>query len=458
MNFHRFYALRVCMRRKESRWISVVMVFLITAPFLTSQTDRFGSQPVDPGVRSGPVGAGEPLPLLSTGQLQMFTRGKDAFEEVNAVVNPPAGEDAGLGPRFNSDSCVSCHAQPAIGGSSPAVNPQFDVASKRGADNRIPWFLERRGPAREVRFIRNPDGTPDGGVHNLFVISGRTDARGCNLRQEDFSNRSNLSFRVPTPVFGAGLMEAITDETLLANLEADGPAKLAAGISGKVNRNDNSGTITRFGWKAQVVSLHIFAGEAYNVEQGVSNAVFPQEREETRGCSFIATPEDGVDFETGGVDDISLFAAFMRFLAPPKRGSADPSITAGLEAFKSVGCALCHTPSLQTGRSIIDALQNKTAPLFSDLAVHGMGPGLADQITQGRALGDEFRTAPLWGLGKRIFFLHDGRTSNLVEAIQLHSSEANGQFPASEANAVIRRFNGLPIGTRQNILNFLRSL
>jgi CxxC motif-containing protein (DUF1111 family) len=219
-----------------------------------------------------------------------------------------------------------------------------------------------------------------------------------------------------------------------------------------VNRNDNSGTITRFGWKAQVASLQIFAGEAYNVEQGVSNAVFTQERDETAGCSYNQTPEDGIDFETGGVDDVSLFAAFMRFLAPPARGPITDAVNAGFTTFKSVGCALCHTPSLQTGNSVIAALQNKDVPLFSDLAIHRMGTGLSDQINQGRALGDEFRTAPLWGLGQRIFFLHDGRTSNLAEAVQAHSSSG------SEANAVIGQYNSLSTTQKQSLLVFLRSL
>jgi CxxC motif-containing protein (DUF1111 family) len=353
---------------------------------------------------------------------------------------------------------VSCHSQPAIGGTSPAINPLFEVATKLGGRNQIPWFLTPNGPVREVRFIRNPDGTPDGGVHNLFVIAGRSDARGCNIAQEDFSNRSNLAFRIPTPTFGAGLIESIPDTDLLRNLASNAREKAALGISGRVNRNDNSGTITRFGWKAQVVSLQIFAGEAYNVEQGVSNPVFPQERDETRGCSYNETPEDSVDFETGGVDDITLFAAFMRFLAPPSRAPVTASMIEGFRVFNNTGCALCHTPVLQTGNSVIAALRNKPVPLFSDLAIHRMGPGLADHINQGQARGDEFRTAPLWGLGKRIFFLHDGRTTDLVEAIKAHASGGNGTYPPSEANAVVGRFEALGGEQKQSLLEFLRSL
>jgi CxxC motif-containing protein (DUF1111 family) len=412
----------------------------------------------DPGLPSGPARAGNPLPDLSAGQLQFFNEGKDAFAEVGFVQNAPPGADAGLGPRFNSDSCVSCHSQPAAGGSSPAINPLIQVASKLGARNQIPWFLSADGPAREVRFIRRPDGSADGGVHNLFVITGRQDARGCNLAQEDFSDRSNLVFRIPTPIFGAGLIEAIPDSVLERNLSENAMAKANLGISGRLNRSDNDGTVSRFGWKAQNKSLHIFAGEAYNVEQGVSNPVFPQEREEARGCAFGLTPDDGLDFEVGEMDDVTLFTAFMRFLAPPARGPVDTAAAAGQNVFSAVGCALCHTPSLQSGTSGIRALSNKPVPLYSDLALHRMGPGLADQISQGGARGDDFRTAPLWGLGQRVFFLHDGRARDLVDAIQAHASDGNGRFAASEANGVIRRFNQLTPEAKQQLLSFLRTL
>jgi CxxC motif-containing protein (DUF1111 family) len=238
---------------------------------------------------------------------------------------------------------------------------------------------------------------------------------------------------------------AIPDEVLLANLEADRRTKASLGISGRLNRNDNSGTITRFGWKAQVPSLQIFAGEAYHVEQGVSSAVFPQERDGTSGCVFNPIPDGRVDSEIGDVDDITLFSVFMRFQAPPETGPASSSATAGFEVFRSGGCALCHTPTLRTGYSNMDPVRNKPVEpfRFSDPAD---GPGFADQssrsINQERALGDEFRTEPLWGLGKRILFPHDGRPSNLIDAIEAHASEGNQQFPASEANAVIRHLTG----------------
>jgi CxxC motif-containing protein (DUF1111 family) len=220
------------------------------------------------------------------------------------------------------------------------------------------------------------------------------------------------------------------------------------GISGRLNTSKNDGTVTRFGWKAQNKSLLIFAGEAYNVEQGVTNAVFPTEVEET--CATNASPEDG--FPTGTMTDVLEFANFMRFLDQPKPGPTPATNVRGLTVFSSVGCDLCHTPMLMTGNSYIAALRNQPARLFSDLALHQMGTTLADNISQGNAAGDEFRTAPLWGLGQRIFLLHDGRTTDLLQAIQAHAS--NG----SEANAVIGAFNALSAADQQQLLEFLRTL
>jgi CxxC motif-containing protein (DUF1111 family) len=195
----------------------------------------------------------------------------------------------------------------------------------------------------------------------------------------------------------------------------------------------------------------IFSGEAYNVEMGVTNEVFPNERSQTHGCQFNPTPEDHPDFE-GVVSAVQHFTDFMRFLAPPKPAPDTPSVSNGRELFSTAGCAMCHTPTLKTRESDIDALSNKDVHLFSDLLLHNMGAGLADQVEQGNASGYEFRTAPLWGLGQRLFFLHDGRATDLKSAILAHRS--NG----SEANATIDDFFRLPVRQQQDLLNFLRSL
>jgi CxxC motif-containing protein (DUF1111 family) len=362
------------------------------------------------------------------------------------------------------------------------------IATLNGARNAVPWFIAKNGPVREARFKRNPDGTNDGGVHDIFVITGRSDAPGCDIAQPSFlpagnplsarGGNPNIIFRIPTPVFGAGLIEAIPDSAILANMKANASLKARMGIaghpnahlSGNANRSANDGTITRFGWKAQNKSLLMFAAEAYNVEMGITNQLFPQERDETPGCLFNATPEDTLNFTTTStpgsnpntavLSDIEAFADFMRMLAPPTPAPDTPSSVNGRGTFAKIGCVHCHTPSFTTGKMIASgsstspsaALSNQTVNLFSDLLVHHIGKGLADGVTQGSAGPDEFRTAPLWGIGQRVFFLHDGRTSNLMEAIKAHKS------PGSEANRVVDRFNGLTAPEKQDIINFLRSL
>jgi CxxC motif-containing protein (DUF1111 family) len=458
---------------------------LVTATLATCACSQAARAPVDPGVRGGAAGAGTPLKGLTADETAFFQDGLTRFATIESVTG---GQNNGLGPRFNSNSCLSCHAQPSVGGSSPAANPEIAIATLQGAKNVVPWFITQKGPIREARFKLNADGANDGGVHNLFVVTGRSDAAGCNLAQPNFlpagdaltgqSGNPNIIFRIPTPVFGAGLIESIPDSAILANMKADTKLKTAMGISGhpnahlsgNVNRSANDGTITRFGWKAQNKSLLLFAGEAYNVEMGVTNQLFPQERDETPGCVFNPTPEDTSNFTTtatpgsnpniAALSDIEAFANFMRMLAPPTPAPDTASTAKGRALFGKVGCSFCHTPSLTTGKAIASgsatspsvALSNQPVPLFSDLLLHHMGRNLADGITQGAAGPDEFRTAPLWGVGQRIFFLHDGRTTDLLKAIEDHRSRD------SEANQTIEAFNRLSAEQRQDIINFLRAL
>ncbi len=302
----------------------------------------------------------------------------------------------------------------------------------------------------------------------LFTIRGRTDAPGCSLAQPNFFAfpSGDLKFRIPTPTFGLGLIEAISDYTIAANEAALKPF----GITGHANRSGNDGTITRFGWKAQNKSLLIFSGEAYNVEQGVSNEVFPDKRSAVDGCRFNATPEDYTHFDAAlqqsVPSDVVAFSNFMRFLAPPAPVTSTftttlgntvttASIAAGNLAFNKAGCNACHVPSLPTGNHSLPALANTTANLFSDLLVHNIDTG--DGISQGAATGAEFRTAPLWGLGQRLFFLHDGSATDLVQAINAHGGEAKqviSNFNGTGGNLV----NRLSATERQNLINFLRSL
>src|SRR5579859_3924895 len=255
----------------------------------------------DPGVRGGPPGAGGPIPGLTANELALFYEGKLRTVQLESVcdtcsdltLGSNTGEDpnlatltnsSGLGARFNGDQCSVCHQQPAIGGSggflvpnpqdSPShfrkpENPMFDlIPHRKGAQNQVPSFITQYGPIREVRLQRKPDGTPDGGVHALFTIVGRSDigAAGCTaavLPPTDFETeyrKGNLSFRIPLQAFGLGYIEAIQDATIPNNSAATAALRAPLGIGGIPNRSGNDGTITRFGWKAQNKSLAIFAG------------------------------------------------------------------------------------------------------------------------------------------------------------------------------------------------------
>ena len=441
----------------------------------------------DPGVQGGNRGTGAALPSVLAndrpGILAFFNDGLQRFQEVESVSNSPTGNN-GLGPRFNSVSCSSCHAQPAIGGTGPAVNPQFAFAGSSTAPrDTTPYYVTANGPTREARFpfFFNPDGTanlnaPNGGVEDLFTVSGRSDAGTCSLPQPSFNAAraaNNIIFRIPTPTFGAGLIENLDDSTLLNNQAANNNNNL--GISGAFNHNGNDGTISRFGWKAQNKSLHIFTGEAYNVEMGISNLVFTQDRplpgEDQLGRGLPANclnlgkagyPEDAsnpaASPQAAVLDDVSAFANFMRTLAPPPPSTTTPggatSIANGRRLFSAIGCAVCHNPTvgITQASNITGSLSNAPVNAFSDLEIHHMG-ALADNVSQGGAGGDQFRTAPLWGLGQRIFLLHDGRTTNLLVAIEAH--ESNG----SEATQSELNFDQLLTPSQQqDVLNFLRSL
>jgi CxxC motif-containing protein (DUF1111 family) len=513
---------------KLSTSIAAMLLGVAAAQNASAQT---ATTAVDPGVRGGTAGAGDPVPGLTPAQQLFFTAAQARFEVIETVTS-------GLGPGFNELSCASCHVFPAIGGSSPTSNPQVTDANTDGATNVIPSFVTANGPIREARFVLLPNGTPDGSVHDLFSIQGRTDAQGCTFAQPNFAAElaaNNVIFRIPIQTFGDGLIEGTSDQTLMNNFQAQATQNASLGISGQFNLSGNTANITRFGWKAQNASMLMFAGEAYNVEEGVTNQLFPEKRNFTPpattiaspGCLFNPLPEDtintvdtinSVSIVSDNNPDITNFALYMSLLAPPtpvvpltdlmsastastttssttsttassttttpavqmasvlpaaaatsttsttsttSSASATPtisSLSSGLQAFLNVGCSGCHIMSQTTGNlALIDTttnpnISNLTINPFSDYAVHTMGTGLADGVSQGNANGSQFRSAPLWGVGQRVFFLHDGRTNNLLTAIEDHASSG------SEANTVISQFNLLSVTQQQNILNFLRSL
>lgn len=528
------------------------------------QSAKFPTAPpcidtVQPPDNMGDAGAGNVV--SGTSNLTGFWFQALAVFEVKANVGPGpqtgAAKFPGLGPSFNAVSCFQCHSQPTVGGSSPnkntpgfpGGNPQVGDAPTSAQLTAVSSFITADGPVREARF---PSGSPGddtifrdpvvaGSVANLFVIKGRSDApANCQIAQEDFQTQlanNNVIFRIPIPTFGEGFVENTPDDNLEGNLAtedaiANNPNFFnpVLGIGGSFNTSANDQTITRFGWKAQNKSMLVFAGEASNVEMGVTNENFPNERTDGNGqCSPNPEPEDqvivppdpsdpnhrdiptifnNVNFGAPGVasdisSDIENFAVFMRLNASPSQcnynsgldangkalckaldasaqrgakifGSLDPSVPGSLTstspdpnpntaAIKPIGCVLCHSNFLQTTTSSTPELNNATFHPFSDFALHTMDVSLSDGVKQGSAGAKQFRSAPLWGLGQRLFFLHDGRDSKLTDAIADHApnvgtNPANCTADKGEACQVIVLFNKLSTSMQQDLLNFLRSL
>jgi len=500
------------------KWFAVMVILLgllATAGLLAEGNDlQFKAK--DPGPRPNPASTiPKPVDGLNENEAALFNESLLRVSELEGSCDtcvqqppnvPPIDPDprnpfsplalvnsAGMSPVFNADQCFICHFQPTIGGSSPAKNPAHVIATRLGGTNTVPSFERSDGPFRETRFKFNADGSRDGGVHSLFTLQGRSDAPDCTLKQPDFDaavRDRNISFRIPLQLFGLGLIEGIQDSVIRANMSANQSLKQALGISGHPNMVPNNGTISRFGWKAQNASITLFAGEAYNVEMGISNDIFPMGRSEDPTCSTVYEPFDIPRTETSLFNNPLkimpawiMFTEFMRFVDAPHPVPLSASAQRGKELFSNVGCALCHTPSFHTPGTANPstpsqeigphsvALRDKNVNLFSDLLVHHMGATLADNIIQGAAGPDEFRTTPLWGLGQRLFFLHDGRTSDLMVAIQDHFSRRfsdGGDNPSkdarsftyglSEANQVVNNFNQLSEKDKQAILDFLRSL
>ena len=360
-----------------------------------------------------------PLPDLTPQETAHFMAGLEDFLEVETV------ED-GLGPVFNGKSCAECHAVPSVGGSEPNV-----------------------GVARETRIGRlfNKVFDPLDGSVSVNRGGGLLQQRainlpGCHLKGEVVPPEATfVSLRISTPLFGAGLIEAILDATILAN-QSNG------GRPNYVFNPDTGGTeLGRFGWKAQVATLHQFAGDAYLNEMGITNPSFPHENLPQgepipSGCDTVADSED----DGSGV---TAFTNFMRFLAPAPRRPVTVQVQLGEQVFSQIGCASCHVPTMTTGPNSVAALSNQRVNLFSDLLLHAMGAGLADGIEQGRAKGDEFRTAPLWGLSRRDRFMHDGRSNTIEKAILRHGGEAQNARD---------RFGGLSPADHDALLAFLDSL
>jgi CxxC motif-containing protein (DUF1111 family) len=391
---------------------------LVPLSILFSGAQQGGSPP-----RQTTTVLGQALPGLSSDQVEAFKEGLRAFSTTETQAD-------GLGPVFNGTSCVECHKAGAVGGA--GVDVTTARVSRIGGirNGKYSDLPELGGPVMQARSLREFD--------TSCPIPGETPPF-----QADF-----VSHRITTPLFGAGLIEAIPAATILARVGQPDPD----GIHGVANivRNPETGRdeVGRFGWKSQHSSLHQFAGDAYLNEMGVTSALFPTEnlpqgKPIPKGWGPTASPED-----TDG--DAEAFTTFMRFLAPPNRRlPVTPLAQYGEQVFNGIRCGACHTPRMQTGPNAVAALSGQVVPLFSDLLLHQMGRFLADGIQQGQAKGDQFRTAPLWGLSRRQFFLHDGRALTIQDAIAAHDGEA--------ANAR-NRFGRLQGQDRDALMAFLTSL
>ncbi len=365
---------------------------------------------------------GSPLAGISSRDLELFRLGREDFLEVETP------ED-GLGPTFNGSSCAQCHNVGAIGGAGTMVEAR---AGRRAEDGS---------------FHAPPGGT----LMHLFSIPPHV----CQVAIAAVYEEANVvAHRIAIPLFGAGLVEAIPDETILALQDPED--RDGDGVRGRAAIVEDAATgqprVGRFGWKAQHATLIAFGADAYRNEMGITNDLFHDELSaegdavKLRECDPASDPEDVREPATGlrGIDN---FANFMRFLAPPPRGAVTTQVERGEAIFREIGCAACHVPALTTGPSSEPLFDRKPVPLFSDLLLHNIGTG--DSIDQGAATGDEIRTPALWGLRFRRPLLHDGSAPTTEAAIRRHDVEGLGAR---------MRYQALSQEQREQLLAFLASL
>ncbi len=354
----------------------------------------------------------------------VFVRGDEHFARVFTVAE-------GLGPLFNNLSCEGCH--PGDGRGTPA---EGFFRFSRGTD----LLASQGGPQHQDKSI---PGVP------LEALPPGVDR----------------SFRLPPPVFGMGLIEAIPVETILAN--EDPEDRDGDGISGRANwvqapdfvpqahvGGGPGPQLGRFSRKAQVSSLVQQVSAAYQQDLGITNDFLPEENPHAQAGS-VALGDLVADPEIPAATVLET-VMYVRLLSPPARGEQNAQVAQGETAFGKIGCASCHLPAMNTGAHLIPQLSQRQVNLYSDLLLHDMGPGLADNRPDGDASGSEWRTAPLWGtrlvadfLGGQVFYLHDGRATSLDQAIRLHGGEAE---VAKEA------YLELDSAEQQALLAFINSL
>ncbi len=402
-------------------------------------------------------GFGDPAANLSEENLEKHLDGDLEFG--NVFVTAPAPVNPGLGPLFNNVSCESCHlgngrSHPLFGDRnlrSPALVMVSDPEGEPAVPGGNPQ-VEGIGNQIQDHAIRGV--SPEGTVYLSWEeISGEyPDGTSYSLRKPVLdiilSDGSPLgediqtSMRVPLPVIGLGLLEAIPEETLLELSDPDDSD--SDGISGRPNMVWNQITssteIGRFGRKAGSPNLRMQTARAYADDMGVSNP------ELTLGDAVPDITEE----------QLALATFYVQTLAVPLRDDVDdPDVAEGEVIFSDIGCTSCHVSLLKTGEHPIEEVSYQTIQPFTDLLLHDMGEGLADNRPDFQATGREWRTTPLWGIGltKKMLgeesFLHDGRARSLEEAILWHGGEAE---------RVTERFKNLPKQKRNNLIKFLNTL
>lgn len=362
---------------------------------------------------------GDPLPGLGAGELALFEAGKESFEEEETV-------EEGVGPVFNEASCVACHTGPA-GGSNGRLETRF---GRRNADGSFDPLAAKGG--------------------SLLQDHGIGDVPGHRFDAEAVPAEANVvAMRRTTPLFGLGLVDATPDGTFRAL--AFRQALFNPDVAGKVAMVDDvlagRKRVGKFGWKNGNPTLLQFSADAYLNEMGVTSPMFPKENCPQGDCATLAfNPNPNVNDADG--EDVQAFADFMTFLAPPARGPISLRSLNGERIFASIGCAVCHVPTLVTGPNAVKALDRVTYHPFSDFLLHDMG-SLGDGIVQGAANGRQMRTAPLWGLRHATTLLHDGRANTPAQAILAHE----GQGRRSR-----NRFLALDSRSKEALLAFLGTL
>ena len=384
-----------------------------------------------------------PAPNLSTAALQKHLEGDVEFEAV--FVTAPAVVNPGLGPIYNNVSCINCHARDGRGrpprSDEGLVSLLFRLSlpkAEGSVDGKPPIPVPGFGTQLNNRSIVETN--PEGKVKIDYTEQTLTTADGTrvHLRHPNYTftetyqpipENVEVSPRVAPAVFGLGLLEAIPEKVILAY--ADEADINRDGISGKPNFVwdvvAQRYAIGRFGWKANQPTLRQQVAAAYNDDMGITTSLFLTENSagQPQLTEHGTTPEVSDE-----ILDVVTF--YVRTLAVPARRDVDnPQVKQGEQLFAQAQCANCHIPTLRTGvLTGVPSVSNQTIHPYTDMLLHDMGPGLADNRPDFHASGSEWRTPPLWGIGliRRVNghtnFLHDGRARNLMEAILWHGGEA----------------------------------